>query len=258
MRASPADPGVRRHAGRLVEALVAGGRRLAGRVAGVQGLGQAGRRVPGTNGLRRKAAARTARHSSTPELISRTGVVSYPRSSVVTMLETPDEVVALQRLLDSSRTTATAHLRSIVNDDRTLSARDLVTLLTGMRVLSVATVTARGEPRISALDGHFLHGTWTFGTSADAAKARHMRARPAVSVAHVDNEELAVFSHGRVEVMRTTDPDWRETIGHWTAHYGSSPLEWGDEIRMYRYRPHWMVGYAADRAGLMATRVATA
>jgi len=168
------------------------------------------------------------------------------------MLETPDEVAALQELLDASHASSTSHLREIINDDRTLSARALVALLTGMKVLTVATVTASGEPRISALDGHFLHGSWTFSTSATAAKARHMQARPSVSVAHVDGEELAVFSHGRVERMRESDADWAETIGHWTAHYDSSPLDWAEEICMYRYRTHWMVGYAWKRAELLA------
>jgi hypothetical protein len=133
-----------------------------------------------------------------------------------------------------------------------------VALLTGLRVHSVATVTAAGEPRISALDGHFLHGTWTFGTDGSAAKARHMQARPAISVAHIDNEEMAVFSHGRAERMREGDPDWAETMAHWTAHYESDPLSWGDDIRMYRYRPHWMVGYAGDRDALLAKRGNTA
>jgi general stress protein 26 len=170
------------------------------------------------------------------------------------MLETPGEVASLQELLDASRASATTHLRTIITDDRALTARDLVALLTGMRVLTVATVTAGGEPRISALDGHFLHATWTFSTDGSSAKARHMRARPAVSVAHVDGEELALFSHGRVEQMRNGDPDWAETLEHWTAHYGESPLGWGDDVRLYRFRPQWMVGYAFDRAALLAKR----
>ncbi|GAB1689016.1 pyridoxamine 5'-phosphate oxidase family protein [Krasilnikovia sp. M28-CT-15] len=170
------------------------------------------------------------------------------------MMETADELADLQRLLDASHTTSTEHLRGIIDADRRLTAHDLAALLTGMRVLSVATVTAAGEPRISALDGHFLHATWTFSTSATAAKARHLQARPAVSVAHIDGEEMAVFSHGRVEVMSPQDPRWGETIDHWTAHYGSSPLSWGDEIRMYRLRPHWMVGYAFKRTELLASR----
>jgi hypothetical protein len=172
------------------------------------------------------------------------------------MRETEDEVAGLQQLLERSHGQSTEHLREIINDRRTLTARDLVALLTGMKVLSVATVTARGEPRISALDGHFLHGTWTFSTSVTAAKARHLQTRPAVSVAHIDGEDLAVFAHGRAERMREADPDWAETLEHWTGHYGSSPLSWG-EVAMYRFRPHWMVGYAADRAGLLVARGVT-
>lgn len=170
------------------------------------------------------------------------------------MYETDEEIQALQRLLDASYGTSTDHLRGIITDDRRLTASDLVALLTGMKVLSVATVTARGEPRISALDGHFLHGTWSFSTSGTAAKAHHMATRPAVSVAHVDGEQLAVFSHGHVERMQPGDADWTPTIEHWTAHYGSSPLEWGDDIAMYRYRPTWMVGYAWKRSELLAAR----
>ena len=89
---------------------------------------------------------------------------------------------------------------------------------------------------------------------AAAAKARHMRARPDVSVAHVDGEKMAVFSHGRVEPLAEGDAEWDETLAHWTRHYGSSPLSWGDEIVLYRYTPHWMVGYAWKRAELMAER----
>jgi general stress protein 26 len=171
------------------------------------------------------------------------------------MLETTDDLAALQTLLDASHARATEHLRGIINDDRTLTAAQIAALLTGMKVISVATVTAHGEPRISAMDGHFLHGTWTFSTSRTAAKARHLAARPGVSVAHVDGEALAVFSHGRAveiggdELVRVDE--------HWTAHYGSSPLSWGDVV-LYRLEPTWMVGYAWKRDELLADRDITA
>lgn len=166
------------------------------------------------------------------------------------MYETEAEINALQALLDASHARATDHLRSIITGDHRLSARDLAAVLTGMRVLSVATVTARGEPRISAMDGHFLHGTWSFSTSGTSAKARHLRARPQVSVAHVDNERLGVFSHGRVQELQESDDDHDETLEHWTRHYGSSPLEWGADIRLYRFVPSWMVGYVSRREDL--------
>lgn len=167
------------------------------------------------------------------------------------MLETPEELAGLQSLLDTSHARATDHLRGIIHDDRTLNAEQVVALLPAMKVISVATVTAHGEPRISAMDGHFFHGTWTFSTSRTAAKARHLAARPGVSVAHVDGEQLAVFSHGRA--VELGDDDLAAVDRHWTAHYGSSPLSWGDVV-MYRLDPSWMVGYAWKRDELLAER----
>jgi general stress protein 26 len=154
-------------------------------------------------------------------------------------------------LLDASHVRATDHLRGIINDDRTLSATQIASLLTGMKVVTAATVTAGGEPRISAMDGHFLHGTWTFSTSRTSAKARHLARRPAVSVAHVDGEVLAVFSHGHV--VELAGDELAEVDAHWTAHYGSSPLSWGDVV-MWRLEPSWIVGYAFQRDALLAER----
>ena len=73
------------------------------------------------------------------------------------MYETEEEVTRLQALLDASHARATDHLRAIIHGDRVLSARDLVALLAGMKVLSLATVTANDEPRVSAVNKHFLH-----------------------------------------------------------------------------------------------------
>jgi len=75
------------------------------------------------------------------------------------MKETEAELDQLQALLDSSLSRATDHLQSIIKaGERTLTARQLVTVITGMCTLALATVAASGEPRISAVDGHFLHG----------------------------------------------------------------------------------------------------
>jgi general stress protein 26 len=167
------------------------------------------------------------------------------------MLETPDDLARLQTLLDASHARSTEHLRDIINDGRTLSAAQIAALLTGMKVITAATVTAHGEPRISAMDGHFLHGTWTFSTSRTSAKARHLARRPAVSVAHVDGEALAVFSHGHV--VELAGDELTAVDAHWTAHYGSSPLTWG-EVVMWRLEPTWMVGYAFQREALLAER----
>lgn len=159
------------------------------------------------------------------------------------MNETPDEVAALQRLIDASHGAATAHLNEIIGGDRRMTAAHVIAATEGMKVLTLATVTAKGEPRVSAVDGHFLHGTWTFGTDGASAKARHIAARPSVSVAHVDGERLGLFAHGRAIRLEPGDGWFEPTIAHWAAHYGSDPTTWGEDIRMYRLEPTWFVGY---------------
>lgn len=167
------------------------------------------------------------------------------------MDETPEQVDELQALLDASRERSTQHLRNIVTEPRTLTAAELTNVLTGMRTLSAATVTATGEPRISAVDGHFLKGRWVFTTSGSAAKAEHLRARPAISVAHVDGDRIGVFTHGRVEFLDQANPDFAWVEAHLTGHYGSSPSSWGDDIVYCRVRPSWMIGYAFDKSAVL-------
>lgn len=160
------------------------------------------------------------------------------------MYETTEGLAALQELLDRSLAEATGHLRSIIRPGRTLTARQAVAVLSGMSTLTVATVTAGGEPRISAADGHFLHGRFVFTTSGSAAKARQLRVRPSISVAHVVGDDLGVFVHGQAEFLTGADPDFAEVEAHLAHHYGSSPSSWGDDIVYLRVRPHWMVVYA--------------
>jgi hypothetical protein len=168
------------------------------------------------------------------------------------MKEIAGELASLQTLLDASLAGATEHLRAIVTPGRALDARELCDLLTGMRTLAVSTVTATGEPRVSGVDGHFWHGRWVFTTSGTAAKARHLRVRPAVSAAHLVGDDLGVFCHGRAQFLTPEDPDWAPIEAHLTAHYGSSPSSWDADIVYVRIAPHWMVGYAGDKAALLA------
>jgi hypothetical protein len=169
------------------------------------------------------------------------------------MFETQDELAALQRLMDASLRRSGEHLRSIVTPgERTLTADQLVRVLTGMCTLSAATVTARHEPRISGVDGHFLHARWVFTTSGTAAKAHHLRARPAISVAHIRGDDLGVFVHGEAEFLTPADADFDAIERHLVGHYGSSPSSWGDEIVYVRVRPTWMIAYAFEPAKLLA------
>ncbi|NUO60865.1 MAG: pyridoxamine 5'-phosphate oxidase family protein [Hamadaea sp.] len=170
------------------------------------------------------------------------------------MRETAGELAELQALLDRSLAGSTAHLRSIVVD-RTITAPQVTQILTGMCTLALATVTAKGEPRISGADGHFLHGKWHFGTARTAAKAHHLGARPAASVAHMRGEDLGVFTHGTVEILNPAggEPaaDWPELLAYFQDFYGADAFDWDEEVVYYRLHPHWMTVYAPDVAKLL-------
>ncbi|WP_086828909.1 pyridoxamine 5'-phosphate oxidase family protein [Allokutzneria sp. NRRL B-24872] len=171
------------------------------------------------------------------------------------MRETPEDLTRLQDLLDASLSRSTAHLRSIIKTESTLSAEQLTQVLTGMCTLALSTVTAKGEPRISGADGHFLWGKWYFGTAREAAKARHMSARPAVSVAHMRGEDLGVFTHGTVEILNPhkEEPaqDWPDVVAYLKDFYGDHSFDWDNDTVYYRLHPQWMTVYAADVTKLL-------
>jgi general stress protein 26 len=122
------------------------------------------------------------------------------------MLETTEELDNLQQLLDRSMAGAGEHLRGIITGERRLSAAELAGRLQGMRLLTVATVTADGRPLAGPVDGYFLHGTFWFSSGRDSVRMRHLAARPAVSATHLPGEELAVTVHGRAELFDMRDP----------------------------------------------------
>jgi hypothetical protein len=172
------------------------------------------------------------------------------------MHETAKELAALQALLDASLSRSTAHLRSVVTE-RTMTAVQLTQVLGGMCTLAVSTSTVTGEPRISGADGHFLHGKWHFGTAPTAAKARHLAARPAGSVAHMGGEDLGVFTHGAVHLLNPTGgvpaADWPELLAYFQDFYGAEAFDWDNEVSYSRLEPHWMTVYAPDVARLLAS-----
>ena len=134
------------------------------------------------------------------------------------MLETLEELDNLQQLLDRSMAGAGEHLRGIITGERRLSAAELAGRLPGMRLLTVATVTADGRPLAGPVDGYFLHGTFWFSSGRNSVRMRHLAARPAVSATHLPGEELAVTVHGRAELAGLREPaaaELRQAVLDW-------------------------------------------
>jgi nitroimidazol reductase NimA-like FMN-containing flavoprotein (pyridoxamine 5'-phosphate oxidase superfamily) len=158
------------------------------------------------------------------------------------MRETASELDALQVLLDGSFGRSSEHLTSIMAPARRLSATRIVAELPSPVVLNIASVTAGGEPRVSAVDGHFMHGHWYFTTDAGSAKVGQLRARPAISASYTPRDGYGVFCHGRA-VELPPGPERQMALDHFIDTYGQSPEDWGD-IYYARIDAHWLVGFA--------------
>lgn len=121
------------------------------------------------------------------------------------MHETPDDLEALQRLIEASYASAGEHLLRIHSEERRMTAAEVAERLQGMCLLALATSTADGRPIVGPVDGVFLRGEFYFGSSPRSVRFRHIDARPQVSATHLPGEELAVTVHGRA-VRESTAP----------------------------------------------------
>ena len=142
------------------------------------------------------------------------------------MHETAADLDALQARLDASYASAGPHLLAIHSPQRRLAAVDLARRLTGMCLLSLATVTADGRPLIGAVDGIFYRGALHFGSSPESVRFAHIRRRPAVSAIHLPSEQLAVTVHGRAielgDLHAPQHAEFRQTLlDVYTPRYGA-------------------------------------
>jgi pyridoxamine 5'-phosphate oxidase-like protein len=142
------------------------------------------------------------------------------------MHETPEDLDALQRLLDSSYAAAGEHLLGIHTPERRLTADRLAGMLTGVRVLALATVSAKGEPVAGPVDGLFYRGAFFFGSSPESVRFTHIRTRPAVSAVHTVGEQLAVTVHGAAREIDVRAPGNEGYLGYLREVYGKQWDSW--------------------------------
>jgi Pyridoxamine 5'-phosphate oxidase len=160
------------------------------------------------------------------------------------MFETAAELAEMQALLDAHLARANPHMTGIVSPERRLTAGQIAEYLVGTKHVAFATVTSRGEPRVSPLDMLFIHGRFTVSTGGGATRLKHLRANPACSAVHVDGDRIAVVVNGTVEWITRDHPDHDEIHRVWSETYESDPYGWGDGVVLFRITPSSMWAYA--------------
>jgi nitroimidazol reductase NimA-like FMN-containing flavoprotein (pyridoxamine 5'-phosphate oxidase superfamily) len=151
------------------------------------------------------------------------------------MHETPEDLEALQRLLDDSYANAGEHLLGIHTLDRRLSAAQLSEMLTGVRVLVLATVSAKGEPIAGPVDGLFYRGRFFFGSSPRSVRFTHIRSRPGVSAVHTVGEQLAVTVHGTARMLDVRAAGNEGYLAYVHEVYGEKWDSWNPETKAAPY-----------------------
>jgi nitroimidazol reductase NimA-like FMN-containing flavoprotein (pyridoxamine 5'-phosphate oxidase superfamily) len=151
--------------------------------------------------------------------------------------ETAGDLRGLQALLDRSYEHAGAHLLRILIPERRLTAGDLAQRLTGMTLLTLATVSSDCRPFVGPVDGVFFRGAFHFGSAPDSVRFRHIRSRPQVSATHLPREELAVTVHGRavpIDVRAAEHAEFRATLLEvYAPRYGENYGEFIDSGPQY-------------------------
>ena len=142
---------------------------------------------------------------------------------MLAMHETREDLDRLQQLLDRSYASAGAHLQRIHTPERRLTAEQVAEKLTGMVLLSLATVTKDGRPIVGPVDGIFFRGAFHFGSAPDSVRFKHIGKRPHVSATHLPGEELSVTVHGKARAV-DVEGQFRQTLL---------------EIYVPRYGPAW-------------------
>lgn len=185
-----------------------------------------------------KLAVLDAAKPDSPGRATRSGIIEG-------MHETPEDLQALQQLLDGSYERAGSHLRSIWGQETRLDAEQTSAELTGVQVLDLATVTPRGEPRVAPVDGLFFRGHFWFGSAEDSMRFRNIRTNPAVSgVVTRGLETFLVIVHGRAVETDPRGPDAggfadcpRELYDFdWDAVHPTSPYARIDAQTMLAFR----------------------
>ena len=150
------------------------------------------------------------------------------------MKETNEDIESLQKLVNSSIEQAGIFLRSSFQmPEHSLSARQLVRYLQGIKIVALATVTAQGEPRVAPVGSIFYRGQFHILSVAKAARARHIEKRSAISLAHFEGNDLAIIVHGNGHILKPNHPDFAEIESIQKEVSGNSVQDWGEGVGVY-------------------------
>jgi hypothetical protein len=143
--------------------------------------------------------------------------------------ETADDLEKLDAQLAASIERAGPFLRdSFQMPEHSLNARQLTQAVAGVVQVALATVTAKGEPRVAPIGAFLNRGDFYIPTTMQAARVRHLRRRPAISLTLYDGIDFAVIVHGQAVILGEGTPEFEVLIEMQRSGQGETVRDWGE------------------------------
>jgi hypothetical protein len=158
------------------------------------------------------------------------------------MFETESELAELQRLMDSSFEKVAERMLVIYDKGERLSARQLAGFR-GIKLVAVASVNSKGEPRVAPRSVAFLHGRFYLAANTKSTSVRRLRLNPAVAITYYENHFL-LMGHGKVAFLRKGEEAFAKVSPEWIRafHGGRDALE-GEDLFL-RFDATHLVAFA--------------
>lgn len=160
------------------------------------------------------------------------------------MFETSAELATLQGLLETSYGRMGKRMHVTHEPGQRLSAAQLAGFR-GIRLVALANVNSKGEPRVSPRAAAFLHGKFYLGANTESLMVQRVSANPNVAISYFENHFLLV-GHGSVTLHRKDDPEFRKVSSEWKKAFnggrdalkGIDVLLRIDAIQLVALAPH--------------------
>jgi len=133
------------------------------------------------------------------------------------MYETEAELSALQELLDASLARAGQRLLAAWEAGSAMNAKQ-VAGFRGVRLVAVASVNSKEEPRVAPRPAAFLHGKFYLAANSRSTTVHRLIVDPSVAVTYFENHIL-LMGHGKASFLRKGNaafgavaPEWKRAF----------------------------------------------
>ena len=143
------------------------------------------------------------------------------------MKESPNDIDALQALLDASYESGGGYLKTIQQASLRLSAQEVVDHFDGACICDLATVDRGGSPYVAPIDVLFIQGKAWFSSSADSLRFKNLRVNPRVSLARTVGSKISILIHGMANIVEVSSGDHGFLHDLCIECYGKDYDSWG-------------------------------